>query len=184
MGIFSSIGDAVKGVGHVVGKVAANPIVDAGIAMIPGVGVPGAALAGGLGRLMAPGGNAGEALKGGAEGAMAGFGGEHLASMGSGGEGIMGKLGNILGQAKNQIGESIAPGGKIDFSKIIGAGGTIASMLGQAKQRKSAEGYANSQIDQRNELMNKIMAPQNYGLPPITPAKSVATNATSAGIGY
>lgn len=166
-------------IGHMIGKVASNPLVTAGISMIPGVGIPGAALAGGLGRLMAPGGNLGEAVKGGLTGAASGFAGGKLASMGGGGDGIMAKLGGIMQQGKDQLGESLAPGGKIDFNKILNLGGTAANMMGQRQQRASAQNYANSQIDQRNVLLGKINQPQNYGLPQITPAKDA-----SAGIGY
>src|SRR5689334_4371902 len=80
MSIFSNIGKAlgkaVKDTGHFVGKVASNPIVDTGLALIPGVGPGVAAGAAGLGRLMAPGGNlgnaAGAAIRSGAVGKLAG----------------------------------------------------------------------------------------------------------------
>jgi hypothetical protein len=56
------VGKVVKNVGHAAGKVLSNPLVDAGLAFIPGVGPVAAGLAAGAGRLIAPGGNIGNAL--------------------------------------------------------------------------------------------------------------------------
>jgi hypothetical protein len=189
MGLFDSIGHALSSVGHTVGAVASNPWAKAALAAglaATGVGAPAAAAimagSGAMGGALHEGGGLHDALTGGASGAVEGGLAGAMPTFGEGG-GIMSKLGGLGGQVKDALGNTFAPDGKLDFSKIATAGGTVANMLGARQQRKSAEGYANSQIDQRNELMNKIMAPQNYGLPPITPAKPT-TQATQAGIGY
>jgi len=83
------------------------------------------------------------------------------------GSGLMSKIGgalkNVGGQLKDQY---IDPAtGNINFGKVIGTGGAISSMVGQAKQRKSVENYNNADIQQRNDLMSKILASPNYNLP-------------------
>jgi hypothetical protein len=84
--IFGNIGRAIKkGVtdtGHFVGKVASNPLVDGAIGLIGGPAA--AAAAGGLGRLIAPGGNLGTAAKGAAVGYGAGQVGSLARKLGGG----------------------------------------------------------------------------------------------------
>lgn len=172
MSFLGKIGGAIKGAVKGVGGLAekAAPFVG----MIPGVGAPMGALIGGAGAL-AHGDGLGGALKYGAEGAMSGFGGGLLKGAKAGMEGgsflskIGGTLKNVGGQA---LGNFKKPDGSLDFSKIVSAGGAASNLIGQAKQRKSATKYNNAQIDQRNKLMDQIMAPQNYNLPPITPASN------------
>jgi len=83
-----------------------------------------------------------------------------------GNSGLMSKIGHVLKDAGGQLkGQYISPDGKIDFGKVIGTGGAISSMIGQAKQRKSVEKYNNADIQQRNDLMSKILASPNYNLP-------------------
>lgn len=146
--------------------------------MIPGVGTVAGGLLGAAGGALDGGGWKG-ALKGGAMGASGGLikkvGGAIAGHMGGTDSGsFLGKVGNVLGGAGKNIGGAVKdaymPGGKLDLGKVIGTGGAISSMIGQNKQRKSAEKYNNASIDQRNRLMSSILAPQNYNLPPITPA--------------
>jgi hypothetical protein len=106
--IGKAIGKGAKDTGHFVGKVASNPIVDAGLAMIPGVGPGVAAGAAGLGRLMAPGGNIGNALKSGATGYLAGMGGSALKGALAGGGSLGSKLGALATGAKGLLGGSNA----------------------------------------------------------------------------
>src|SRR6266702_4144983 len=139
------MGDVIKGIGNVVGTAA--PFAG----LIPGIGPLAAAGIGAGGKLLSGGGAKG-ALTGGLEGAAGG-----LASNAFGGD-LASKIGGAL---KNQF----APGGQLDFSKILGVGGGIANLIGQGQQRKSAQDYANAGISQRNALMSKILGPQNYGIP-------------------
>lgn len=166
----------LSSIGHTLGSVAkkAAPLVG----MIPGVGTLAGGAIGGLGGLLAPGGNIGEALKGGAMGAASGFVGKL-----PGVQSMLGKVGGALGSAGSAIGSGLGkagsavgsaisdtfmPNGKLDLGKIISAAGTVSGLVGQHQQRKSAENYNNSQIDQRNTLMNALMGPQNYNLPDIS----------------
>lgn len=154
--------------GHVVGEVASNPIVDAGLAMIPGVGVPVAAAAGGLGRLMAPGGNLGEGLKGAVEGGVAGYAGNALKGAFAGTdptEGIFSRIGDaikgggsqLLGQAGKMTGVT-NPDGSINWGQLAKVGGTAASLYGQKQSTDRANNYFNQQQDMRNKMMNTAMA--------------------------
>lgn len=78
-----NVGSAIKkgviDVGHVAGTIASNPLVDAGIGAFLGPGA--AAAAGGLGRLIAPGGNVGNAAVGAGTGYLAGKGGSLLRNL-------------------------------------------------------------------------------------------------------
>lgn len=103
-------GRALKETGHALGQVATNPLVDAGLAgalALTGVGIPAsAAILGGtkgLGSLIAPGGNIGDAaqgaVSGGAEGALA--------------SGLAGSLlggGGAAGEAAGRVGSAEVPG--------------------------------------------------------------------------
>lgn len=80
------VGNVVKGVGHAAGSVLSNPLVDAGLAFIPGVGPLAAGAAGALGGALKPGGNLGSAISGGLEGAASGLaGGAARGALGVGG---------------------------------------------------------------------------------------------------
>lgn len=107
MGLFSSIGHAIKGIGHVAGKVLSNPIVQTASAFIPGVGPLVTAGEGALGGLLKPGGNLGSALSGGIQGGLAGAAGGNIRKLGTG----------------------ILSGGLGSTIKGIG-GGTLSGMLG------------------------------------------------------
>jgi len=109
-------GRALKETGHALGRVATNPLVDAGLAgvlALTGVGAPAAAaiMAGtkGIGELISPGGNIGDAargaLTGGAEGALA--------------SGLAGLLRGGGGTAAGTIAGNVAPG----TTGIAGPGG-------------------------------------------------------------
>lgn len=119
---FGNIGNALKkgvtDVGHFAGKVASNPIVDAGIGLIGGPGA--AAAAGGLGRLLAPGGNIGEAAKGAAIGGAAGYGASKIGGALSGGGSMLDKAKGVLG-----AGASAAP----MVSGASGGGGGLPDWL-------------------------------------------------------
>lgn len=184
--IGKAVGKGVKDVGHTVGKVASNPIVDAGLAMIPGVGPGVAAAAGGLGRLMAPGGNIGNALGGAAKGYAAGMAGNAVrGAMGAGG-GIMGKLGALGSSAKGALAGSVPnamqpqgggqagggimqqlgglvrkPDGSLDLGKILGAAGTVSGIVGQQQANKQASNYYNTRMNVANNAMTA--AQQDYG---------------------
>lgn len=95
MGLLSGIGHAISNVGsaikkgvvdtgHAVGKVASNPIVQGGVGLA--FGPAAAAAVGGLGHLIAPGGNVGKAVAGAAEGYGAGTIGHTIGSLMSGGD--------------------------------------------------------------------------------------------------
>ena len=126
--------------------------------LIPGVGPLAGAAIGAGGKLLAGGGAEG-ALTGGAEGALGGLANKAMSDDSS----FASKLG---GAVKN----TFEPNGQLDLSKILGVGGGIASMIGAGQQRKSAQNYGNAQIAQRNALMSKILAPQDYGFskPPVS----------------
>lgn len=167
------MGDVIKGIG----KLVSAPVRGIGHALSTS-GIPGLTNVGGvaenLGNAVAGKGSffggVGKAVKSGAPlalgalaGPLAGGLGSLLGGGGSGGGGlggIVGKIGravsspNILGNAE----------GKLDLGKVIGAGGAISNVLGARRQRKSAENYANASTNQRNELMSKILAPQDYGV--------------------
>lgn len=164
------MGDVIKGIGKVVGSAA--PV----LGMIPGVGTIPAAIAGGVGGL-ASGKGLGGALRGAASGALGGLGGGLLekATGGAAGRGLSGLAGQIGGALKG----TYAPGGQLDLGKVLGTVGGVSQMIGQGKQRRSAQDYANAQIAQRNALMSKILAPQDYGLP--QPNLNQQSSATSGG---
>jgi hypothetical protein len=98
----------VVGVGHVAGEVASNPLVDAGLGAF--FGPEAAAAAGGIGRLLAPGGNLGNAAVSGLEGYAAGKAGQLVKG------GVTGLLGST--------------GSPLDRIKAMLAGGTAAAGLG------------------------------------------------------
>jgi len=80
----SWLSQALGGAKHLVqnvAKVAANPIVEGAVSLIPGVGIPGAAIIGGLSHLIEPGGNIGSGLTGAATGAASALAGKGVASL-------------------------------------------------------------------------------------------------------
>ncbi len=171
MSFLGSIGNAVKGGVKKVGGLAEKAAPFAGL--IPGVGTLAGGALGGLGALAHGDGLSG-ALKYGAEGAASGFGGGLLKDT-EAGSSFLGNVGNAVKSGASKIGSSLKdsftnPDGSINLGKIISAGGVGMNMIGQARQRNSAQNYNNSQIDQRNSLMSNILAPQNFTLPQITPA--------------
>ena len=166
------MGDVIKGIGRVVSA----PVRGIGHALATSK-IPGLTNIGGVAENV---GNAvagkgsffgglGKAAQSGAPlalGALAGpLAGSLGGLLGGGGQeaggGLIGKIGhaisspNILGNAE----------GKLDLGKVLGAGGAISGMVGAHRQRKSAENYANASTSQRNALMSKVLAPQNYGIP-------------------
>lgn len=178
MSFFGKIGGAIKHGVQQVGGLAekAAPILGG----IPGVGTIAGGAIGGLGALAHGDGLKG-ALKYGLEGAASGFGGGLLKGTSAGGS-FLSKVGNVLGnaggQVKDALGSTFMPGGKLDFGKIAAAGGAGMNLIGQAKQRKSATNYNNAAIDQRNKLMESILAPTNYNLPKISPSPNLNEQAS------
>src|SRR5947207_2172333 len=73
--------------------------------------------------------------------------------------GLAGKIGHAL-SGPNMLGNAA---GKLDLGKLIGAAGGISGMVGQGRQRKSAQNYANARTSQLNVLMSKVLARPNYG---------------------
>ena len=115
MGLFDSIGKGIKGIGHFLGTVASNPITQGIVGLTP-LGIPGAVLTGALGRLIAPGGNIGQAAQGALSGGLAG----------AAGQGIRGIIGSA---AKGGIG-SIFSGGGADNKGNLGAIGDLLGRFG------------------------------------------------------
>lgn len=168
------MGDVIKGIGKVVsapvraiGHAAAHSGIP-GISNLGGVaeGVGNAvggkgSFFGGLGQAAKAGLPIAGTMLGGPLGGMLGgaLGGSTDAQGGSGLSGLAGSIGKALSQP-NMLGNA---NGNLDLGKILGLGGGIAGMIGQHNQRKSAERYNNASINQRNALMSKILAPQNYG---------------------
>lgn len=72
--------------------------------------------------------------------------------------------GNWLSKVGQAVGNTFAPGGNVDLGKVVGTAGEVMNMIGAGKQRKSAQDYANANIQQRNALMSKILSPQDYNL--------------------
>lgn len=171
MSFLGNVGNALKKGVQDIGGVAkkAAPFVS----MIPGVGPLAGAGIGALGGALEEGGGLHSAL----QGAVGGGAGGLLGKI-PGVSGMLGKVGSVLGQGAGKVGQSIAdtymPGGKLDLGKVVSTGGAISGMIGQNKQRKSAENYNNAAIDERNKLMSQILAPSNYNLPRITPANDQA----------
>lgn len=150
----------LSNIGHAVGNIGSKvaPLVG----MIPGVGTLAATGIGALSGALKEGGGLKGAIQGGIGGAAGG-----LINKIPGVSGMLGKIGGVLGQGAK---DTFMPNGKLDLGKVIGAGGAVSSIIGQNKQRKSAENYNNTNIDQRNQLLSKILAPKSYGMPKITPA--------------
>ncbi len=142
--------DAATGVGHTLGTVASNPFVEGALGLT--LGPEAAAAAGGLGHLLAPGGNIGSgitgALTGGAAGAAGSAIGSGLSGIASGGlAGIgknalnIGKGGAALGAAASSpaVAQSVAsgsapPGDQNILQKILGSsvGGVPTPIAGLA----------------------------------------------------
>lgn len=133
-GVAENVGNAVAGKGSFLGGL--GKAVSAGAPLLPLI--PGVGTIAGL---------AGSALGGAAGGHEGGL------------SGLAGSIGHAISQP-NMLGNAE---GNLDLGKVLGLGGGIAGMVGQHNQRKSAERYNNAAISQRNALMSKILAPQNYG---------------------
>lgn len=166
MGVFGTIGKALKGGAGVVGDVAktAAPFVG----MIPGVGTAVAPIIGGAGEGLSELGHGTKFNPGAILGhAVAGLGGNIAGkALGSSGasSGILSKIGGAL-KSPGMFGN--AEGG-LDLGKIMGAGAGVANVVGAGQQRKQAQNYNNSTIDIRNQLMSKILAGSPTGLPSST----------------
>lgn len=139
-----------------------------GIGKVIGTAAPLAGLIPGIGPLAAAGIGAGAKVLGGGGGKGAVEGAA---------EGGLGGLANKLG--------AFDTNNKFDPGKAIGAAGSVMNVIGQGQQRKSATDYNNAQINQRNALMSKILAPSNYGVPNMN-AQSSGTPAGGSGgsVGY
>lgn len=121
-------GDVKKGVvgaGHAIGSVAGNPLVDAGLGMF--FGPEAAAAAGGLGRLMAPGGNIGRGLTGAAIGGAAGYGGQML-----GGVTGIGSGASAVNAASAVPGVQFTPSSMEGLSSLQGPGAAALNVGGNA----------------------------------------------------
>ena len=81
-----------------------------------------------------------------------------------GGSGIMKSIGGVgkslAGQA---IGAFKRPDGSPDLGKIIAGAGGLSNMIGANQQRKSAQNYANAQVQRRNRLSEMILQQPDYG---------------------
>lgn len=116
------IGHAVEGIGHTAGQILSNPIVDAGLTFIPGIGPVAAGLAGAAGGLLKPGGNLGSAISGGLSGGLAGMGAQSVAGLLGGG--AAGAGAGAAGGAASAIPDSAIP--------AAGHGGVLGSLEGLA----------------------------------------------------
>lgn len=135
--------NAVKGVGHAAGSVLSNPLVDAGLTFIPGIGPVAAGLAGAAGGLLKPGGNLGSAIKGGLEGGLAGGGAQSLAGLLGGGAGAAGAAG-----AAGQAASGAAAGGAIPG--VAGAAQAAGSSPGVLGSLEGLAGKAGSFLTGNN----------------------------------
>lgn len=140
------VGSAVKGIGHAAGTVLSNPIVDAGLTFIPGVGPVAAGLAGAAGGLLKPGGNIGSALTSGAEGALAGGGAQSLAGLLGGGAGAAGAAGQAAGGVGGMAGSAVpgVAGAAQGAGSSPGILGSIEGLAGKAGGLLTGNGGANA----------------------------------------
>jgi len=147
MGLFSSIGKGIKGIGHFLGSVASNPITQGIVGLTP-LGIPGAILTGALGKLAAPGGNIGSAVGGALSGAAAG----------AAGQGIRGLLG----------GSGIKlPGGISDIGKFLGLG--VADLV-------NAQTLGKKSSDLANQALGTVQENWNLGAPLRTAGRAGVLN--------
>lgn len=138
MSFFGSIGSAIKngvvGAGHLLGKVASNPIVDTAAGIFGGP-LAGAAL-GGIGRLIAPGGNLGNAATGALQGGAEGLLGGGIRRLGSGVLGATGTFGRGPIMDGNGIdGQGMANdpfGDSIGLTHGGGGGGGLGGLISGA----------------------------------------------------
>ena len=165
--------NAVKGVGHAIGSVASNPWVQgltaAGLAAT-GVGAPAAAgimagMAGG-GRLLAPGGNIGDAARGAAAGGVEGYGAGKIGGALHGAGSLTDKAGALYGAANGAggMGGGGDPSGGGDGGWLEGAknflgdhGGDAligAQIANAAYNQKKAGDYAGQAMDTVNNQWN------------------------------
>lgn len=129
------VGNVVKGVGHAAGSVLSNPLVDAGLAFIPGVGPLAAGAAGALGGALKPGGNFGSTLTGGLEGAASGLaGGAARGALGIGGAAAPAGV-SALGASSAIPDAAMGLGGAAGAAAGTGgAGGLLGGIEGLAGQ--------------------------------------------------
>ncbi len=166
------IGKGATAVGHAVGSVASNPLVEGGLGLLTGgLAVP--VLAGLGGGLLKPGGNLGRGLVGGAEGLAAGKLGNALGGLtglgagggaaGSAGAGGLGGIAQALGGAAG-AGQSGALGGDLG-SLLGGLGGWLggnggknalgaAQAVNQALLQRQANQYATNAMGDVNAQWN------------------------------
>lgn len=130
-------------------------------ALVPGVGPLAAGAIGAGGNLLEHGKRTKlfDAAKAGAIPALEAelLGGEGYKGIG----GVLPKLKGAASTANKFLSKSSILGnsaGKLDLSKILALGGATSNIVGNAQQRGSSERYNNATIDQRNQLMSKILA--------------------------
>jgi len=175
MGLFSSIGKGIKGIGHFLGKVASNPITQGIVGLTP-LGIPGAILTGALGKLIAPGGNLGQAAQGALSGAAAGTAGQFLKglpsaiSKGGGISGIWsgtgtdakgnfgllgdlaGRVGGVTGLGSFLGGGAGGGGGGLDTIAKLGALGlSVADLMNAQTLGKRSNELATQALDTVNQ---------------------------------
>ena len=158
------MGGVIKGIGKVVGAVPAGIGHALRTSHIP--------IVSGLGGTVE---NAGKAF----EGKMPFFKGVlPAAAMGLGGAGLLGAgpLGGLLGGVGGDIGSLAGKIGKalplglqggqgLDVGKLAEGGLGLANVIGAQQQQNAASKYNNAQIDQRNQLMSRILSGTGSGQP-------------------
>lgn len=145
-----SLWDTVKGIGHKIGNIISNPVVDAVIGMTP-LGPLGGLAAGALGNWIEPGGNPGKAAMGAVTGGLSGYGGQALGGLlgiggGTGGiQGLEKALGSIPGMSGLAgLAAQVAGDGQggVDFGKLAALGLTGAQVANAASLQNQANTYA------------------------------------------
>lgn len=197
---FGNIGNAIKkGVvdtGHLVGKVASNPLVEGAAGLVGGPAL--AAAVGGIGHLIAPGGNLGTAVKGAVTGGLAGVAGgaiksgvgaiadngfenwakSQLSNGGSGLAAIGQKLG-ITGGAPGGVSGVPSVGGipgvssASDLVSKLLLGGSVAAgaadKVHQTDTQNKAMGYVTGAYDEKAPLRAQAIAGlQNTAAPDLS----------------
>ena len=141
------IGHAAKGVGHAVGSVASNPLVDLGASMF--LGPEAGAILGGIGGALKPGGGLGSAIKQGGIGALGGLAGgalSHIPGLGAA-EGALshlpgaGAVEGAFGDAKNALGQ--LPGVS-QAEQYMQQHGGLGGLMGKAGSFLTGNGGANA----------------------------------------
>jgi len=158
--------DTIKGIGHTVGNIISNPVVDAVIGMTP-LGPLGALGAGALGNLIEPGGNLGKAATGAVTGGLSGLGGYGLKGLASGimsgglsggVQGLEKALGSIPGMSgvAGLISQVAGDGqGGIDWGKAAALGLTGAQIANAANLQNQANTYAKDALSSVTQNYNQ-----------------------------